>query len=179
MKSDSEDDELQVNKKHDLTSRQRKLRKLSADNPGTLLVRGFTLMHEQLGTLYGDAASTGSKAEALQPAALRYLLTTAIPQMDPKQVGEETMRELRTLASTLDLVVSGRVLMAADILMQRYKSILMSIRDHSTAASKYLELIPLELHPTASTLEESDFARSMAVKDAKSSELLKKAAAPG
>ena len=142
-------------------------------------MRGFTLMHEQLGTLYGDAASTGSKAEALQPAALRYLLTTAIPQMDPKQVGEETMRELRTLASTLDLVVSGRVLMAADILMQRYKSILMSIRDHSTAASKYLELIPLELHPTASTLEESDFARSMAVKDAKSSELLKKAAAPG
>jgi hypothetical protein len=179
LKSDSEDDELQVNKKHDLTSRQRKLRKLSADNPGTLLVRGFTLMHEQLGTLYGDAASTVSKAEALQPAALRYLLTTAIPQMDPKQVGEETMRELRTLASTLDLVVSGRVLMPADILMQRYKSILMSIRDHSTAASKYLELIPLELHPTASTLEESDFARSMAVKDAKSSELLKKAAAPG
>ena len=66
-KSDSEDEGLHVGKKHDLTSRQRKLRKLSSDHPGTLLVRGFGLMHEQLGTLYGDATATGSEAEALQP----------------------------------------------------------------------------------------------------------------
>ena len=106
-------------------------------------------------------------------------MTSVLPQMDFKSLGEERLRELRTLSTSLDLVVSGKVLMASDMLMQRFKSILMGVRDQSTAASKYLELIPLELHPTASTLEEADFARSMAVKNAKSAELLRKAAGAG
>lgn len=52
----------------------------------------------------------------------------------------------------------------------------MSIRDQSTAASKYLELIPLELYPTASTNEEIDYARQLAVKKAKSEALLARVA---
>ena len=139
-------------------SRQRKLRKLSADKPGTLLVRGFNLMHEQLGTLFGDAGGGSSHEESLQPAALRYLLTSALPQTNMKRLGEERLRELRTLATTLDQVVAGRVAMAGDTLMQRFKSLLMAVRDNSTAASRYLELIPMEAYPTASTAEEADHA---------------------
>lgn len=95
--------------------------------------------------------------------------------MDPQLVGEERLRELRTVASVLDMIVSGRILGAGDMLAQRFKAVLMSIRDQSTAASKYLELIPVELQATASTVEEADYARSMAVRSAKSQELLKKA----
>ena len=77
--AESEDDEeeyLRGGKDGDLLSRQRKLRKLSHDRPGVLLTSGFALMHEQLGTLYGDStASGGSAKEVLQPAAVRYLLS--------------------------------------------------------------------------------------------------------
>lgn len=93
-------------------------------------------MHEQLGTLYGEVGKEGTADEVLKPAALRYLLTSAFTQMNLNQVGEETLRELRTLASTLDLLVAGKVSMAGDMMMQRMKSVLMGLRDNSTAASR-------------------------------------------
>ena len=51
----------------DLASKQRRL-------------KGYSLMHEQLGTLFGSSARGSKDAdEALKPAALRYLLTCALP----------------------------------------------------------------------------------------------------
>ena len=179
--TEEDDDEalLGGHKAGDLMSRQRKLRKLSHEKPGTLLLRGFSLMHEQLGSLHGDGGGEGSTEEALKPAALRYLLTSAFTQMNLQQVGEETLRELRTLATCLDLLVSGKISMSGDMLMQRMKSILMGIRDNSTAASRYLELIPMETYPTASTLAEADYARSLALRNAKSEELMRKVSGAG
>ena len=176
---EDEDDDLKIGEKGDLSSRQRKLRKMSTERPGCLLIRGYRLMHDQLGTLFGDVGASGSNEEILQPAALRYLLSSALPLMDVRQIGEERLRELRTLATGLDLLVSGRVSSAGDLYVQRFKSILMGIRDGSTAASRFLELIPQELYATASTLEESDFARTLAIRQAKSEELLAKASSVG
>ena len=176
---EDEDNMLGSSKSSDLMNRQRKLRKLSSEKPGTLLLRGFSLMHEQLGTLYGDVGGEGSTEDMLKPAALRYLLTSAFAQMNRQQVGEETLRELRTLATSLDLLVAGKVSMAGDMLMQRMKSILMGIRDNSTAASRYLELIPMETDPTAATLAEADYARKLALRNAKSEEIMKKVNLPG
>ena len=176
---DEEETYLKDNKHGDLTDRQRKLRRLSADKPGTLLLRGYTLMHEQLGTLHGDPLASGSADDVLKPAAVRYLLTSVLPMMDVSKLGEERLRELRTLCAALDLIVSGKVPMSGDMLMQRLKSILMSLRDGSTAASRYLELIQMDLYPTAASLAESDFARNLAVRNAKSEELLMKVKGPG
>ena len=176
---DDEESLLKGSKASSLMSRQRKLRRISAEKPGTLLLKGFSLMHEQLGTLHGEVGGEGSAEDVLKPAALRYLLTTAFTQMNLQQIGEENLREMRTLASALDLLVGGKVSMAGDMLMQRLKSILMGIRDNSTAASRYLELIPMEIYPTASTLAESDYARSLALRNAKSEELMKKVSVPG
>ena len=106
-------------------------------------VKGFSLMREQLGTLYGDQVGSFFSEAVLQPRALRYLLSSAISLIDVKKVGEEKVRELRALASTLDLLVSGRISMAGD---------------ESSAASRYLELVPME--PLS-------FAQSLAVKNAK------------
>ena len=62
---DSDDDETIIfgggRKDGDLMSRQRRLRKVSAERPGALLTRGFALMHEQLGTLHGDPTVLGRK----------------------------------------------------------------------------------------------------------------------
>ena len=147
--------------------------------PGCLLSRGYGLMHEQLGTLYGDKGVSSSADNLLQPAAVRYLLSSALPLMDLRKVGEEKLRELRTLSSALDLIVSGKIGLAGDYLMQRMKSILMGMRDGSTTASRYLELIPMEVYPTPSTMEEADYARSLAVQRAKSEQLLERAQARG
>ena len=131
-------------------------------------------MHEQLGTLFGDKGSAGSHEELLQPAALRYLLSSALPLMDLKKVGEEKLRELRTLAMSLDYLVAGKIGQSGDMMMQRMKSILMVVKDGSTMASKYLELVPIELYPTAATMEEADYARGLAVQQAKSEKLLER-----
>ena len=73
------------------------------------------------------------------------------------------------------MIVEGRTAESADVLMQRFKGILMSIRDKSDAASRWIELLPLEDAPTASSQGEDFLARSMAVQQAKSDELLRKA----
>ena len=157
----------------DLMSKQKRLKKLSASKPGSLLARGFGLMHEQLGTLFGDKGSGGSHEDLLQPAALRYLLSSALPLMDLKKVGEEKMRELRTLATSLDYLVAGMVGQSGDIQMQRMKSILMGIKDGSTTVSRYLELVPIGLYPTAATIEEA-YSRGLAVQHVKSEKLLER-----
>ena len=176
---EDEDDTLLQGKAGDMLNRQRKLRRLSVEKPGTLLLRGFSLMHEQLGTLHGDLGGEGSAEDMLKPAALRYLLTSAFAQMNLQQVGEENLREMRTLASALDLLVGGKVSMAGDMMMQRLKSILMGLRDNSTAASRYLELIPMETYPTAATLAEADYARGLALRNARSEEMMSKVRGPG
>ena len=99
--------------------------------------------------------------------------------MDVKKVGEEKLRELRTLATALDRIVSGEIGVAGDLLMQRMKSILMGVRDGSTAASRYLELIPMEVYPMGTTIEEADYARGLAVRQAKSEKLLEQVSRRG
>ena len=156
----------------DLASKQRKLRRLAADKPGALLIRGYSLMHEQLGTMYGVPGAEKDPDKVLQPGAMRYLLTCALPLVDLRQLGEEKLRELRTLATGLDLIVSGRPTSAADYMIQRYKSILMGVRDGSNVASKYLELLPSQVYPTGSTDAEMGFAREVAYKHARNEDLL-------
>ena len=152
--------------------RQRKLRQMSQQHPGKLLEKGFATMHEQIGTFFGSLNKEASKA--LSPVAVRYLLSFAMPQFQGG-ISPERYRELRTLATCLDMIVEGRTAESADVLMQRFKGILMSIRDKSDAASRWIELLPLEDAPTASSQGEDFLARSMAVQQAKSDELLRKA----
>ena len=164
----------------DLASKQRRLKKLAEEKPGTLVLRGFQHMHDQLGTIYGSGASGSSGPDqALQPAALRYLLTCCLPLLQAEQLPEQTMRELRTISTCLDLLVVGKAVHASDMLCQRFKSVLMALRDGSSIASKYLELIPTETWPTATSEAETGYARSVAFKAAKSEELLERMTRPG
>ena len=130
-------------------------------------------MHEQLGTLFGDRG-VGASHEDLLPAALRRLLSSALPLMDTRKVGEEKLCELSTLATAL----AGKIGQSGDMLMQRMKSILMGIKDGSSTASRYLELVPIELYPTALAMEEADYARGLAVRAAKSEQLLERVHGP-
>ena len=58
-------------------------------------------------------------------------------------------------------------------MVQRVKSILMTVRDGSSQCGQYLELIP-DHDSLGVSFEESSFAREQAVKQARSDALLKK-----
>ena len=51
-------------------------------------------------------------------------------------------RELRTIAESLDLIIKGRPVQAADILIQRFKAVEHSHNTGTWQGAKYLELIP-------------------------------------
>eukprot|EP00438_Fugacium_kawagutii_P035486 Skav230564 [mRNA] locus=scaffold2372:215072:220645:- [translate_table: standard] len=137
---------------------QKKLRSLSERQPGKLLSQGYATMHDQVGTHFGGGEKRGTK---LSPVAVRYLLSFAMPQFTGG-VSHHKYRELRTLATGLDLLVTGRTGQCGDLLLQRFKSILMSLRDGTDTASKWLELLPMDETPTMATMGEDYAARRMA-----------------
>ena len=105
-------------------------------------------MHQQAGTFYGES-SLLSDDKVLTPVAVRYLMTVVFPQFE-EGIADDKLRELRTLATGLDLLVQGHTGQAADLFLQRFKSLLTSLRDRTDAAARWLELPPTEIYPTAS-----------------------------
>ncbi|CAE7175988.1 hypothetical protein AK812_SmicGene26686 [Symbiodinium microadriaticum] len=175
--SDSEsedDDDLYEGRGHqsDISARRKKLKKIAEDHPGKLLEQGLSLMKEQVGATYGGGAE---EEERLTPVVMRYYLSVVLPNYPVKVQGEARVREMRTLASALDLLCRGKIDSAADMLMQRFKSLCMSLRDNSDRFGKFLELLPDDVVGTATTLDEVEFARTLAVKQAKADEILARA----
>ena len=168
---DSECDGLDDDEDDDLARgswqvKRQRLRKIAEEKPGQLLAQTLASLHEQLETTTGEEAK-----DPLAPIMVRYLLSMVVPRYNQLQ-GTDRYRELRTLCQSLDLLLKGKVDSAADVLIQRVKSLLMSVRDGSDQFGRYLELIPEEA--LGVSFEESVFARELAVKQAKSDSLLKK-----
>lgn len=171
--SDNEDDGLGsgLGGKSSAAGKQRKLRQFSEKKPGRLLAAGFRMMHDQVGTHYGG---TSNKQEALSPVMVRYLLSFAMPQFRGG-ISQDKYRELRTIATSVDLMIEGKTGQAGDVLVQRFKSLLMGIRDGTDTASKWLELLPHDVVASMASSSEDYLARSMAVQEAKSNDLLRRA----
>jgi len=76
--------------------------------------------------------------------AVMYLLTVFIPARGPSdpKMTPGTVRQLRTLATAVDLLCKGKVLQAMDILVQRMKALEMSVTDGGWANAQWLELLP-------------------------------------
>ena len=158
-----------------LSTKRRQLKKLAADRPGFLLSKGVANMKEQVGALYGE---DGGSEDPLSPVVNRYLLSVIHPNYPPKGQSEEMVREMRTLAMSLDLLLKGRIDAAGDLMMQRFKSCCMHLRDGRGHFGHFLELLPDDLLGGGATMGETEFARSMAVRTAKAEALLTKVAVP-
>ena len=163
--AEDDDDELDLGGSGGWEQRRRKLRKVAEEKPGKLLLSGLQSMQEQLGQITGDDSS-----EAMSPIMVRYLLTMVLPAHPVKTIGESKYRELRTLCQVLDALLKGKVDTAGDILMQRFKCQVMSLRDNSEKFGRYLELIPEDM--VAVSPEETFFARDLAHKTARADKLL-------
>ena len=103
--------------------------------PGAHLEGFLATLREYLSGMDGDDVKG-----ALPAVVNRYLVTILLPALR-SQVGYRDERELRTLAETLDALVKGRADSAADILVQRFKSIELRLSSGSSRMSDHLELV--------------------------------------
>ena len=163
--AEDDDDDLDLSGSSGWEQRRKKLRKIAEERPGKLLLSGLQSMQEQLGQVTG-----GDSNETLSPIMVRYLLTMVLPAHPVKAMGEAKYRELRTLCQDMDALLKGKVDSAGDLLMQRFKSVVMSLRDNSEKFGRFLELIPEEM--VGISPEETFYARELAHKTAKAEKLL-------
>ena len=73
-------------------------------------------------------------------------------------------------------LLKGKMDSAGDELMQRFKSRCLALRDGTNHFARYLELLPEDLLGGGASMEETNFARTMAVREARADSLLKKSA---
>ena len=128
-------------------------------------------MREQVGEIFGDEELNEDK---YAPVVNRYLLSVLLPNYPAKHQHEDRLREMRTLALGLDMILRGKIDGAADLFMQRFKSLSMALRDGDPRYGRYLELLPEDLIGGGATQGETEYARTMALKAAKSEALMKK-----
>ena len=137
------------------------------------MMQALENMQEQLGTSFGDIKG---EEEKLSPVVTRYLLTVIIPAVGPKSIAQAQLRELRTIALAVDMLLKGRSDSCGDVLLQRFKSLCMQVRDSSDRFGPQIELLPEDLlYGYVANVSESAFAREMALKEAKSEDLLRQA----
>ncbi|OLQ14933.1 hypothetical protein AK812_SmicGene929 [Symbiodinium microadriaticum] len=154
-----------------LVAKRRQLRRYAQEHPGHLLCKGLENMREQVGEIFGDEELNEDK---YAPVVNRYLLSVLLPNYPAKHQHEDRLREMRTLALGLDMILRGKIDGAADLFMQRFKSLSMALRDGDPRYGRYLELLPEDLIGGGATQGETEYARTMALKAAKSEALMKK-----
>jgi len=102
-------------------------------------------MQEHLGANFGDFQGEDAK---LSPVVTRYLLTVIIPAIGPKNFPGQSLREMRTIALAVDMLLKGRSDSCGDVLLQRFKSLCMQVRDNSDKFGPQIELLPDDLPAT-------------------------------
>jgi hypothetical protein len=149
-----------------LAAKRAHYRRVAAEHPGRLFRAGLTTMAEQLSPLDG-----GEYSSEVPPIALKYLLTTFLPQNPVKAIGSDMYRQLRTLAEAMDALIEGRVPAALDLLMQRFKACQLSLQDRSWAAARWLELIPATEGQTAVSPADEELAQQITLAELRLSKL--------
>lgn len=120
------------------SSREVDLVRLSQKNPGCLLRSALKEMSRYLA-----ARGEATIEEPGSGKVVSYLHQILLPQY-PK-TGIRSHRELVTLATSLDLLLEGKLGMLGDLLAQRFKAIEASLAaDGNWAVARHQELIPVQ-----------------------------------
>jgi hypothetical protein len=154
-KSDSSsDDDERLFREGSTRQHSSQIQALAEAQPGRLYEQGLREIEKFLGCRVGP--------EAAGSAALMVSYLTAIfhGRYPPEKVGIRTTRELRTLAEALDALGRGDLPSLADLLMQRFKALEVSVQDGSWATAQRLELLPAKDVGLASAEEQRAAARA-------------------
>jgi hypothetical protein len=114
---------------------ENKVRGLARSKPGALALSGLQKISEYL-----RHRGNGAVSQTLCDARVEAYLTQVLKVSADIHVGTE--REMRSLAMGIDLLLSGRVSEATDLLFQRFKSREMAAAGHPWQVCTQLELIP-------------------------------------
>lgn len=93
-----------------------------------------------------------------EPRVTQYL--TNVLEKTGKDLGLRNERELRTLAQSLDAMLSSNYLLAADTLMARFQALELAAQEKNWSVSQHLELIPSSRVGAVSEEAKADAARS-------------------
>ena len=122
--------------------RRKKYKRIAEQSPGKLIMRSLESTQEQLGTTFGELREDEEK---LSPVVTRYLLAVVIPATGLKNLQIQHLRELRTIALAVDMLLKGRSDSCGDVLLQRFKSLCMQARNSMDKFGPQLELLPVDL----------------------------------
>ncbi|CAK0900380.1 unnamed protein product [Prorocentrum cordatum] len=131
---DSDDDRVPGGRP--VAARRLAYKKIAEKHPGRLSEREMENMAQFLD--HDDAGGVTKHS----PVALKFLLRVLKPAHPIREIGEDRYRELRTLAESADLIVSGKPIHALDFIFCRVKAIQKTIRDGHSRTAKWFELIP-------------------------------------
>jgi hypothetical protein len=115
--------------------------KVALENPGWLYQEGLKEAARFLGNRGGAFGDLKSGEQAAH--MVTYLVSIFHGAHPIEKVGEESSRELRTLAEALDALAQGNLPHLGDLLMQRFKSVESRTTSSSSGISRQLELLPL------------------------------------
>ena len=145
-----------------------------AGDPGKLLKSGLEEMRRYLLDKPGGGAAISDTGESWRGTKVgAYVSQVLFANHPPEAMGLRNAREIVTLSTSLDLLVSGQFARLGDVLMQRLKAVESSLTD-GWGVAKHYELIPPS-KPAITTDKERDFAAKAALRAAKLKESLQKA----
>ena len=146
----------------------------SKRDPGKLLKSGLEEMRRYLLDKPGGGAAMSDTGESWRGTKVgAYVSQVLFANHPPEAMGLQNAREIVTLSTSLDLLVSGQFARLGDVLMQRLKAVESSLTD-GWGVAKHYELIPPS-KPAITTDKERDFAAKAALRAAKLKESLQKA----
>jgi len=123
--------------------------------PGRALTRALKKMSEFLVTQQAAGVDEGD----LRPVVRSYLTAVLLPSCGTS-MSLRNREELRLLAETIDMLISGDIMGAADLLALRFQAVEMSHHDSGWMFAKHL--IPL---PDAAVTSTGRSARARLLKD--------------
>eukprot|EP00435_Cladocopium_sp_Y103_P068760 s228_g32.t1 len=114
--------------------------RLAKKKPGRLTEMSLKEMTRYLAGQADQGLSQGAWEHQKVLAYLNQIVLTNYP---PSTIGIRAHRELVTLATAIDELLSSRSLQCLDLLMQRFKAVQASLADGHWSLARHYELIPM------------------------------------
>eukprot|EP00435_Cladocopium_sp_Y103_P004459 s2071_g1.t1 len=117
-----------------------RLRRVHQKMPGKLASLSLLRMQELVMQAQGRGTAVEQK-EQLPAVATGYMASVFQPQQSQMAVGVRTLREMKTVAHTIDLLCLNDPLRALDVLVQRFKALELAHKQQSWVQAAQLELV--------------------------------------
>ena len=105
-------------------------------SPGALFAQGVAEVSKYLGEREGAVPDNLTHSARM----VAYLNTVFHGRHSQQEVGPRTSHEMKVLAQVMDALVRGEVPRLADLLMQRFKALELSVDEKSWAIASHLEV---------------------------------------